>query len=299
VLRGGENVLGGDPGELDDDALIAAMLGRRVERLYPPTPKPKPRTAMTVAGLRARGLTGPIDLTVSAGEILGIGGLQGQGQRELLLALGGGKPWQTGAATIGGRRYQPKSPADALAAGVAYVPEDRQREGLFLGHTVRNNITAASLDRYTRRGLLDRAREDYAARAGAARVGVDAARLSHAVQAMSGGNQQKVVLAKAVITEPQVLLLHDCTRGVDVGTKAEIFSLMATIAEGGTAILFYSSDLSELVHMCSRVAVVVEGRIRGVLDHEALSEDAILRIAVGHQLVNPEGRSMNERQVMA
>jgi ABC-type sugar transport system ATPase subunit len=241
-----------------------------------------------VEGLSAAGLPGPVDLAVRAGEILGVGGLQGQGQRELLLALGGGKPWLSGEATIAGARYRPKSPAEALARGVAYVPEDRQREGLFLGHSVRANITAASLGRYVRGGLLDRGREHSAALTGASRAGIDHRRLPQAVQAMSGGNQQKVVLAKAVLTEPRVLLLHDCTRGVDVGTKAEIFALMAELAERGTAIIFYSSDLSELVHMSSRVAVVVEGQIGGVLSHDELSEEAILRIAVAHSPVRQE-----------
>ena len=286
VLRSGRDVLTGTPGDLDDEALIAAMLGRRVERLYPNRTSSRPRAerVLEVRGLVGAGLPGPVDLEVGAGEIVGIGGLQGQGQRELLMALAGAQPWAAGTASLLGNRYAPRSPADALGRGVAYVPEDRQREGLFLGQSVSANITAASIGRFVRRGLLDTSAESDAARVGADEVGIESRRLGSRVSTMSGGNQQKVVLAKSLLVSPAVLLLHDCTRGVDVGTKAEIFGLMADLAAAGTAIVFYSSDLSELVHMCDRVAVIVEGRLAGVIVHEDLGEDAILRVAVGQAI---------------
>ncbi|HEX5192239.1 MAG TPA: sugar ABC transporter ATP-binding protein [Solirubrobacteraceae bacterium] len=283
VLRAGRDVLTGTPTELDDDALIAAMLGRRVERLYAARTDPRSDEALRVSELASVGLPGPVELSAREGEILGIGGLQGQGQRELLMALAGAMPWTAGRATLRGRPYRPSSPVQALAEQVAYVPEDRQREGLFLGQSVRHNITAAALRRFTRWGVLDRRAENRGSREGAETVGVDTARLAARVSTMSGGNQQKVVLAKAILDRPLLLLLHDCTRGVDVGTKADIFRLMAELAASGTTILFYSSDLSELVHMCHRVAVLVEGRVAGVIDGRELSEDAILRLAVGHQ----------------
>jgi len=281
VLRSGRDVLTGTPGELDDEALIAAMLGRRVERLYPARQAPTPERVLDVRGLTAAGLPGPVDLDVSAGEILGVGGLQGQGQRQLLMALAGAQSWLAGSASLRGAGYEPRSPADALARGVAYVPEDRQREGLFLGQSVRANITAASIGRFVRHGLLDSAAETAAASEGADEVGIERGRLGSRVSTMSGGNQQKVVLAKTLLAAPTALLLHDCTRGVDVGTKAEIFALMAHLAAKGTAIVFYSSDLSELVQMCDRVAVIVEGRLGGVIAQDDLGEEAILRIAVG------------------
>jgi ABC-type sugar transport system ATPase subunit len=282
VLRSGKDVLNGAAAEIDDDALIAAMLGRRVDRLYPERPVPDGAVAIRVAGLAAPGLPGPVDITARRGEILGIGGLQGQGQRELLRALAGATPWTSGQVSIDDRSYAPRSPAQALRQRVAYVPEDRQREGLFLTQSVRNNITAASLGDLVRGGLLDRRRETEAASGAAQTVGIDTGRLSSRVSTMSGGNQQKVVLGKAILKRPAVLLLHDCTRGVDVGTKASIFTLMAELAKEGTTILFYSSDLSELVHMCHRVVILVEGRLVGAIDREELSEDAILRLAVGH-----------------
>jgi ABC-type sugar transport system ATPase subunit len=280
VLRGGVDVLSGAPGDFDDDALITAMLGRRVERLYPQRAPAGDRVALRVDGLRA-GRTGPLDLQVREGEILGLGGLQGQGQREVLQALAGALPWTAGEASLGDAPFRPGSPGQALRRRVAFVPEDRQREGLFLAHSVATNITAAALARFARHHVLDRRAEARGAADGATRVGVDRARLPARVTTLSGGNQQKVVLAKALVDEPDVLLLHDCTRGVDVGTKAEIFALMAQLAAAGTAIVFYSSDLSELVHMCDRVVVMVEGMARGVLERSELSEGAILRLAVG------------------
>ncbi|MDE3133017.1 MAG: sugar ABC transporter ATP-binding protein [Acidobacteriota bacterium] len=289
VLRSGEAVLTGTEDELEDDALIAAMLGRRVEVLYPSRQAPSEERVLSVEGLTAPGLPGPIALDVSRGEILGIGGLQGQGQRELLMALAGAQPWTGGAASLLGESYAPRSPREALRRGVAYVPEDRQREGLFLGHSVQSNITISSLGRFVRYGLLDTLAELQAAQKGAVTVDIGRDRLGAKVSTLSGGNQQKVVLAKVLLDEPTVLLLHDCTRGVDVGTKADIFKLMARLAAAGTAILFYSSDLSELVHICDRVAVIAEGRLGAVIPREELTEDAILRVAV-RQTAGERGR---------
>ena len=236
---------------------------------------------MEARGLAVGDRIGPLDLTVRRGEVLGIGGLQGQGQRELLMALGGACG-SRGSLRLAERAYAASSPKAALAAGVALVPEDRQREGLFLQQPVRDNITIASLRALTRPGgLIDFNRSESAARDQAEQVGVATERLGTVVSALSGGNQQKVVLGKALLARPSLLLLHDCTRGVDVGTKADIFALIAELADAGVAVVFYSSDLSELVHVCDRVAVMAEGRIVGEVAGDELSEQAILRLAVG------------------
>ncbi len=281
VLRSGRDVLEGATSGFGDDELITVMLGRRMERLYPTLAAPGADTVLTVEGLRVGHRVGPVDLEAHAGEILGIGGLQGQGQRELLMALAGAVPWSAGDATLRGAPYRPRSPEAALGDHVALVPEDRQREGLLLTHTVQANVTLGALAHLVRRGLLDSRREQQTASEGARRVGIPAERLGALAGTLSGGNQQKVVLAKALVGKPSVLLLYDCTRGVDVGTKAEIFALMEELAAAGTTILFYSSDLSELVHMCHRVLVFVEGQVRGMLTREGLSEESILRVAVG------------------
>jgi ABC-type sugar transport system ATPase subunit len=280
VLRGGVDVLTGATEDFGDDELIAAMLGRRIERLYAERTAPRSDAVLVVRGLRVGGRVGPLDLDARAGEILGIGGLQGQGQRDLLMALGGARRWLDGSAELNGAPFHPLSPREALRRRVALVPEDRQREGLLLGHSVQANVTLAALAQFVRHGVLDVRKETLAARSVVARVGLAEQRLPDAANTLSGGNQQKVVLAKALLSDPLVLLLYDCTRGVDVGTKAEIFALMAELASAGATILYYSSDLSELVHMCDRVAVMVEGRIRSVLESDELSEQAILRVAL-------------------
>ena len=280
VLRSGRDVLEGATAEFGDEELITVMLGRRVERLYPTLAPPRGDKTLSVSGLRVGHRVGPLDFDVAEGEILGIGGLQGQGQRELLMALAGAAPW-SGSASLRGEPFHPRSPQAALREHVALVPEDRQREGLLLTHTVRANVTLGALAQLVRRGFIDGRREAKTAREGAERVGIASDRLGAPAGTLSGGNQQKVVLAKALASKPSVLLLYDCTRGVDVGTKAEIFALMEELAAAGTTILFYSSDLSELVHMCHRVLVFVEGEVRGVLEREGLSEESILRVAVG------------------
>lgn len=281
VLRSGVGVLAGVPGDHSDDELITAMLGRRVEALYSGRHAPAPEVRLEVDGLRVGPRIGPITLDVRGGEILGLGGLQGQGQREVLQALAGAIPRTGGSVMVDGAPFAPRTPSAAIHAGVTYVPEDRQTEGLFLQHTVSTNMTISSLRQIASRGMIDASAEDEAARAGADGVGVAQHRLRHSVSELSGGNQQKVVLAKALMSLPRVLLLHDCTRGVDVGTKAEIFRLMARLAAEGTTIVFYSSDLSELAHVCHRVLVMAEGRQRGIIQGSDLSESAILRLSVG------------------
>jgi ABC-type sugar transport system ATPase subunit len=280
VLRSGETVAEGTRDELDDDTLIAAMLGRRIERLYPARKGTAGRTLLEVDEFRVGHRLGPVDFRVRAGEVLGIGALQGQGQRQLLMGLGGAVPWR-GRLRLEGREFQPRSPGGALAAGVALVPEDRQREGLFLGHSTRRNISISSLSRLTRSHfLLDARREGRTTRASAERMRIPVNRLDQRVGALSGGNQQKVIFGKVLLTEPKLLLLYDCTRGVDVGTKAEIFQVMAELADHGVAVVFYSSDLSELVNMCDRVLVLHDGRVSGIVEGN-LSEEQILRLAVG------------------
>lgn len=280
VLRSGVAVLAGRPGDHSDDQLVEAMLGRRVDHLYPERGAPEEAPMLTVRGLEVGERVGPLDFGVRRGEVFGLGGLQGQGQREVLMALAGATRRRAGTVEIGGVPYEPRSPRDGQAAGVGYVPEDRQREGLFLQHTARANMTAAALRTVARWGVVDGGAERREASAAADRVGVARHRLPSAVGALSGGNQQKVVLGKALLTRPRVLLLHDCTRGVDVGTKADIFALVGELASAGTSVVFYSSDLSELAHVCHRVLVMAEGRSRGVVEQPDLSEAEILRVAL-------------------
>ena len=279
IMRAGTVVQTGSPSELTDDDVIAAMLGRRVERLFPARSPARGEVVLSARDLRVGDSVGPVSFDVRAGEVFGVGGLEGQGQAELLLGIAGARRTR-GEMQLLGEPFRPRDPHAALARGVGYVPNDRQVDGLFPFATIRGNVSIASLDRL-RRGLsLDVRKERRMVEEQAGQLQLPVHRLDELVSVLSGGNQQKVVLSRILLTEPKVLLLHDCTRGVDVGTKAEIFELVAALAARGVAIILYSTDLTEVVHLCDRVAVMREGAVAAVLEETRLSEDEILRVAV-------------------
>jgi ribose transport system ATP-binding protein len=282
ILRGGVTVTSGRIDEFTDDQLVAHMLGRRLERLYPKrTHVPSDETALEIRDWTVGGHVGPISLRVQRGEILGLAGLEGHGQRELLLGLAGDLP-SKGTMLLDGKAYRPHTPGSAIKSGVALVPEDRQREGLLLSQSVRFNVTLATLaSRAHHGGWIDDRRERAEAVAVTSELGLPGRRLDNSVSQLSGGMQQKVVLGKALLAKPRLLLLYDCTRGVDVGTKAQIFEIMYRLASDGVSIVFYSSEFAEVVNMSDRIAVMVEGRVKKILEKGTLSEAEILRVAIG------------------
>ena len=260
------------------------MLGRQIERLYPE----KGHSVRDAVTLRVRGLRlghrlRDIDLDVHAGEVLGVGGLQGQGQLELFLSLFGVLRAQ-GRIEVDGRHVRIGSPRQALNAGIglALVPEDRQNQGLLLPKSVRENVTLAVARRFARHGILDLRQERALVDEAVRQLNIVLADTEQPVASLSGGNQQKVVIAKLLLTQARVLLLYDLTRGVDVGTKGEIFRLMRNLADEGYAILFFSTDMQELLHIADRVAVLSDGTVSGLLAGSEVTEDAILRAAIAH-----------------
>jgi ribose transport system ATP-binding protein len=230
-------------------------------------------------GHRLRG----IDLDVRAGEVVGVGGLQGQGQLELFLSLFGVLRAH-GQIEVDGTPVTIRSPRQALNAGIglALVPEDRQNQGLLLPKSVRENLTLAVARRFARYGVLDLAQERALVADAVRRLNIVLASPEQPVGSLSGGNQQKVVIAKLLLTQARVLLLYDLTRGVDVGTKGEIFQLIRQLAEDGYAILFFSTDMQELLHVADRVAVISDGTVSGLLEGDEITEPAILRAAIAH-----------------
>jgi ribose transport system ATP-binding protein len=284
VFRNGRMVGTQVTAKASEDDIVAMMLGRRIERLYPD----KGKSVREEVALRVRELTlghrlRGIDLDVHAGEVLGVGGLQGQGQLELFLALFGVLRAHA-KIEVGGRRARIGSPRQALNAGIglALVPEDRQNQGLLLPKTVRENLTLAIARRFARYGILDLAQERALVHAAIRQLNIVLASPEQPVASLSGGNQQKVVIAKLLLTQARVLLLYDLTRGVDVGTKGEIFRLMRGLADEGYAILFFSTDMQELLHVADRVAVLADGTVSGLLAGDEITEDAILRAAISH-----------------
>jgi ribose transport system ATP-binding protein len=300
VLRDGVYVGRRTMAETDRAELIALMVGRPLDELFPRAAEQRStgEIRLEVSGLRltpepdsgARPLHG-LGFWVRAGEIVGLAGLMGAGRTEVLEALYGAFGRVGGEVWIDGRRYRPLRPRRAIRRGIALVAEDRKAKSLVLDNTVRFNTTLAALDRYLRPWrTVDRRRERAAVAAQIDGLRVKTPSQLAIVGTLSGGNQQKVVLAKCLLTNPSLLLLDEPTRGIDVGAKAEIHALMNTLAERGTAILVVSSELPELIGMCDRILVLCEGRLTGEFhrdprqgppaDQEAILTAAMARSAV-------------------
>jgi len=255
------------------------MIGREVGTHFPPKPvHARPAPHLEIKDLRWERTIKGVNLSLGKGEIVGLGGLDGQGQKELLLALFGVLRGLNGQVLIGGLPVHPKSPADAKGpkSGIALVPEDRKTEGLMLPMSIADNLMAASFGRVSRLGIIDREKEKAAVAEGMAKLHIKAGHTDDAVATLSGGNQQKVVIAKWLMTDPDIILLNDPTRGIDVGTKQEIYKLMRDLADAGKAILFYSTDYAELIGCCDRVAVMYDGAVVSELEGDAITETAIV-----------------------
>jgi ribose transport system ATP-binding protein len=269
---------------IDAAGLIKLMVGRDPGDLFPAwTPNVDREPIVSVAGFSA-GIVRDIDLDLRRGEVLGIGGLVGQGQEDLLLGLCGALPATARTAQFNGHQGIPGTVPRANALGVAYVPAERKREGLHLIHTIAWNLMVPSFGRARSLALRKSAKERDLASDLAERFSIRGD-LTRQVQALSGGNQQKVALAKWMPSDPPILLLNDPTRGVDVETKREIYGLLRRFAADGKAVLLSSSDTPELVHLCDRVAVMREGWIVTMLERDALNEEAIVAAAMGADTV--------------
>ena len=282
VMRNGTGVLTGVATEITDDQLINAMLGRSPGRLYPERGDTSPgEEVLRVRGLRSGTRLRGADLELHAGEILGLSGIQGQGQMELLDALVGLRPSQ-GEITLGGRRRAIRSPAAALRStpGMALLPIERQNQGLLLPKSIKENVSLSTLGRLSKRGLIRRSLERKSVEAAVTDVHLRYSSIDQPVWQLSGGNQQKTVLSRLLTTDTRILLLADPVRGVDIGAKAEIFSIMRRLAHEGYALLFYSTDIQELVNVADRVLVISAGRIVASLAGPQMTEANVLGAAV-------------------
>jgi ribose transport system ATP-binding protein len=283
VFRNGQHIQTFAKGEKSEREIVHLMIGRDVEAHFPPK-RPLPPIAeragplLSVRNLSWQNRLNGVDLDVRRGEIVGLGGLDGQGQKELLLALFGVLRDVAGEVVIGERKGEPGSPAAAKSGRtrVALVPEDRKTEGLMLGMSIADNLLASSFSRISRGPLLDQALARQSIADGMARLKIKAGSASDPVMTLSGGNQQKVVIAKWLMIDPDVILLNDPTRGIDVGTKQEIYRLMRDLATAGKAILFYSSDYAELIGCCDRVSVLYGGRVVAEKRGREITEEGLI-----------------------
>lgn len=281
-LRDGANAGELAHDEITHDRMVQLMVGRELSHEYqPPAAAPVP-DYFRVSELRTRRYPMHVaSFSVGKGEILGLAGLVGAGRTELAEAIFGTAPPLGGTLTLAGQTVHVASPRDAIARGIYLIPEDRRQSGLIVNATIRENITLPALNRYAAAGIVARERERQAAAEMSARLGVKAPSVEVEAANLSGGNQQKVVLAKWLQLEPKVLIFDEPTRGIDVGSKAEVYALMRRLAASGTAILMISSDMEEILGVSDRVAVMQEGHIAGVLARAECSEEAIMRLAVG------------------
>jgi ribose transport system ATP-binding protein len=286
VFRNGRNVATFRAGTRSNSEIVEMMIGREYSHVFPPkairTPEPANAPVLECRNLGWTDRLRDISLKVGEGEVVGLGGLEGQGQRLLLLALFGVLRGVTGSVLIDGAPVTISSPATARKRpfSMALIPEDRKTEGLMLPMTVRENLSFAALDRVSRGGIIDRNEEERLIDDMVRLLEIKTAGLNVPVGALSGGNQQKVVIAKWLMRTPRIILLNDPTRGIDVGTKQELYQLLRRLAAAGAAILFYSTDYDELIGCCDRVLVLYDGRVVRELEGGEISERALIASAL-------------------
>jgi ribose transport system ATP-binding protein len=269
--------------------LAGPMVGRTMSEHFPPRARSAdPITALEVLKLEVPGRVRDVSFEVRRGEILGFAGLIGAGRTELAEAVSGLRPRSSGTIRIDGRAVEIDNPRAALRAGIAYLSEDRKGTGLTLGMGVAENVTLPSLRQFAR-PLIDRRAEDRVVAEHVRNLRIRVSRPRQFIDTLSGGNQQKVALAKWLETRPKVLILDEPTRGVDIGAKEEIYHLVHRLAREGMACMFISSELNEVLGMCHRIAVMRRGRLMTILDGASATEKAVMNIAAGveSQLVHP------------
>ena len=281
VMRNGETIMTKPIAETDIDEVISTMVGRPHGLMYPARD-----TATTEVRLQVDGLTGSrvqdVSFRAHVGEVLGIGGLAGSGRSELLRLLAGAQKRVDGSVTVAGEVLpRAHSVGSALDAGIALVPEERRSQGVILGDSIQDNIAVANLPAVSRAGWVNNRAVAAIARSALADLQIKARGPRQAVGHLSGGNQQKVVLAKMLARQPKVLLMDEPTRGIDVGTKAEIYRLIRRLAAGGTTVIAVSSELPELIGLCDRILITHQGRISGEVQAADADEHTLLSYSYG------------------
>ncbi len=282
VMRDGAVVADGPRADQDnDDALVKAMVGRTLDRQFPARRRSPGKVMLEVKGLAVPPRVKEIDLSVRCGEIVALAGLVGAGRTEVGRALFGAAPRWTGSISLAGAPVAFRHPHEAVEAGIGWISEDRKGEGLIQSMSVLANLTLPHLDRRAVGGWIDRRSEREMAAAQVKRFRITTAGVDQVVSQLSGGNQQKVALARWLLEECRLLICDEPTRGVDVGGRYEIYEFLEGLASRGVAVLMISSDLPEVLGMADRILVMHEGRLGGELDARTASQEQILRLAMG------------------
>jgi inositol transport system ATP-binding protein len=281
VFRDGKHVATLPAGELDRHRLITLMVGRELTHMFPKEDVEIGEIVMSVRGLTRRGLVEDVSFDIRKGEILGLAGLMGAGRTEVLEGIFGVAPIDAGEVVIHGRKVSIKDPSDAIARGLGLLTEDRKSTGIMGVLPVRDNMTIASLPRFSPGGVLQKRKMDEACRRQREALAIKTPSLAQLIKLLSGGNQQKVLVSRWLLTSPDILMIDEPTRGIDVGAKAEIHRLMSMLAGQGKAILMVSSEMPEILGMSDRVLVMHEGRLTGEFSREEATQEKIMRAATG------------------
>ena len=280
VFRNGRHIETFSKGAHTDEEIVQLLIGRDLTHVYPPKPvrTDKPEPVLEVRNLNWQPSIRNVNFTIGRGEIVGLGGLDGQGQRELLLALFGVLRGVSGDILVNGEKVRIGSPAAAKSdrLKIALIPEDRKTEGLMLPMGIDENISMAALPMLTKGLVIDRSKEAEKIAEAVERIQIKVGQLSDPVATLSGGNQQKVVIAKWLLTGARIILLNDPTRGIDVGTKQEIYQLLRNLADDDTSILFYTTDYDELIGSCDRVLILYDGAVVRELEGDEITETNIV-----------------------
>ncbi|MCL1896328.1 MAG: sugar ABC transporter ATP-binding protein, partial [Clostridiales bacterium] len=282
VLRDGKHVITAPMSEMDENALIKHMVGREITDVFARERAEQKEVVLEVKNLERKGVFEPISFKVRAGEVLGFSGLMGAGRTEIMRCLFGLDKADGGEIYVKGEKVDIRSPRDAVNAGICLVSEDRRREGIIPTMSVRENITIPSLSRLSKRGFVDNEKEEALAVEYVDKLSIKTPTTEQKIANLSGGNQQKVCLAKWLAVNPSVIVMDEPTRGVDVGAKAEIHKLIEGLAKEGIAIIMISSELPEIMGASDRIIVLYEGRQTGEIDvDESVTQELIMKNATG------------------
>ncbi|MDR2470933.1 MAG: sugar ABC transporter ATP-binding protein [Treponema sp.] len=280
VLRDGGYVNTWNVADVDDHKMVMAMVGREIKQFFPSRDTVPGEEIFRVEGLSRTGYFKDVNFNLRKGEILALTGLVGAGRTEVCEAVYGVAPYDLGTITLNGAALDHPSPAAALKAGIGFLPEDRLKQGLVLRWEIAKNITLSSLEQFLRYGWVDRKKENETAQDLSDKLGVRARSVHDRVSTLSGGNQQKVIVAKLLTLEMKVIILDEPTKGVDVGAKAAIYAIMNDLAASGYGIIMVSSEMPEVLGMSDRVVVMRDGRVTATLETKGVTQEQILHAAM-------------------
>lgn len=289
VFRDGKYMGSWGVNEISNADLIVAMVGRKVEQLFPKNETNIQGELLRIEGLGKTGYFADVSFTLHKGEILGLTGLVGAGRTEVCQALFGILPYDKGKIYLEGREVHIKDPKSAMKLGIGYLPEDRQQQGLVLQWSIGKNITIPVLKKFTFKGWLNEKKEAEVAKSLAEKVNVKATSIFDLVSSLSGGNQQKVVVAKLLTTDLKIIILDEPTKGVDVGAKSAIFEIINELAAQGYGVLMVSSEMPEVMGMCDRIAVMRDGRVAHIFTNKHLTQEEILEAAMLEETPKTKG----------